>query len=406
MEKLPREDLLQHIWQYKYLLKHQLFTTKGLPIQIIRPGTLNTAQGPDFFDARIKIGDTLWAGNLEVHVCSSDWKKHKHSLDPAYDNIILHLVYIDDEVVLDKNGTPIPCLTLSNLLPNEVLTRYQKLFEAQSTIPCESLFEPIAPELQELFLERLMVERLERQCNSIEKIWLNNEKNWEACCFQLVFQQAGLGINKEPMEQLYRKIPFSLFKKYQHEPNYLQALFLGLAGLLKPNDTLLQEIYSYLTHKHNLTPLPKGLWKYSGLRPQSFPKERISQIAQLFAKVDSLLTLFLNLKQTQELAAIGALKGLGFMQGLIINVIAPLQFSHAKLMGNLPNIEKLLALLESLPAEENKVIKLFNDIGLKLCNAKESQAILELKRYYCNEKRCLQCQFSAPIFKPNTWASY
>jgi len=405
MEKLPKEELLQHIWQYKYLLKQQLFTTTGLPIQILKPGTLNTAQGPDFFDARIKIGETLWAGNLEVHVCSSDWRKHKHSLDPAYDNIILHLVYLDDEIVLDKNGMPIPCLTLNNLLPNELLVRYENLFEAQSCIPCESLFEPIAKELQTLFFERLVIERLERNCATIEKIWLKNDKNWEACCYQLVFQYAGLGINKEPMEQLFRKIPFSLFKKYQSEPNYLQALFLGLAGLIKPSENLLQEIYAYLTHKHNLSSLPKGLWKYSGLRPHSFPAERILQIAKLFAKVENLLPLFLNLKHTQEITAFGSLKGAAFTHGITINVIAPLQFSYAKLMGQTPNIEKLLALLEAIPAEDNKVIKLFQNLGLNFINSKESQAILELKKYYCNEKRCLQCQFSIPIFKPNSWVS-
>ncbi len=399
MQNLPSENLLQHIWQSKYLLKYALETTDGEAISVLRPGYLNTGQGPDFFEARIKIGETLWAGNLEIHVKSSDWRKHKHSMDAAYQNIILHVVFLHDETVYDNAGNALPTLALINLIPESLLIQYEQLMKSKTTIPCQKQFKMPEKELVNILIERLIIERLNLKHELINVLLQKNNLHWEELLIQLLFQYAGMGLNNFPMEQLVRSIPFTLIQKYRSDYLSLLAIFAGVSGLdLDKFEPSITQRFMELKKLHDLGQIEKSLWKKKGNRPASFPERRIMQIVNLLHTQPQFLKQILQANDVFTLQKLIPSKSNSFLNGIIINVIIPVKFVYGRFEGKAGQEEMVIKLLESIKEEQNSVISLYKNLGIEIENAKESQAFLHLKKYYCNQKKCLSCLFVSHIF--------
>jgi hypothetical protein len=399
MQTLPSENLLQHIWQSKYLLKYALETTDGEAISVLRPGYLNTGQGPDFFEARIKIGETLWAGNLEIHVKSSDWRKHKHSMDAAYQNIILHVVFLHDETVYDNAGNALPTLALINLIPESLLIQYEQLMKSKTTIPCQNQFKMPEKELVNILIERLIIERLNLKHELINVLLQKNNLHWEELLIQLLFQYAGMGLNNFPMEQLVRSIPFALIQKYRSDYISLLAIFAGVSGLnLDKFEPSITQRFMELKKLHDLGQIEKSLWKKKGNRPASFPERRIMQIVNLLHTQPQFLKQILQANDVFTLQKLIPSKSNSFLNGIIINVIIPVKFVYGRFEGKAGQEEMVIKLLESIKEEQNSVISLYKNLGIEIENAKESQAFLHLKKYYCNQKKCLSCLFVSHIF--------
>lgn len=399
MQNLPSENLLQHIWQSKYLLKYALETTDGEAISVLRPGYLNTGQGPDFFEARIKIGETLWAGNLEIHVKSSDWRKHKHSMDAAYQNIILHVVFLHDETVYDNAGNALPTLALINLIPESLLIQFEQLMKSKTTIPCQKQFKMPEKELVNILIERLIIERLNLKHELINVLLQKNNLHWEELLIQLLFQYAGMGLNNFPMEQLVRSIPFTLIQKYRSDYLSLLAIFAGVSGLdLDKFEPSITQRFMELKKLHDLGQIEKSLWKKKGNRPASFPERRIMQIVNLLHTQPQFLKQILQANDVFTLQKLIPSKSNSFLNGIIINVIIPVKFVYGRFEGKAGQEEMVIKLLESIKEEQNSVISLYKNLGIEIENAKESQAFLHLKKYYCNQKKCLSCLFVSHIF--------
>lgn len=404
MQKLPPENLLQYIWLGKYLLTHSLSTHCGKEVKVLKTGLLNLHQGPDFYDARLIIDGTTWAGNLEVHVKSSDWRKHKHQLDAAYQNIILHVVYLHDEEVYDILGNHIPCLELMPYIPEQLLENYDTLMKSKSKVPCQNIFIPPAQELVTIFKERLIIEKLKLKLESIEERLVANKYHWEELLIQLLFQYAGMGLNNLPMEQLIRRVPWSLIQKYRDEPPTLISLFAGVSGLgFEHFEQASESKFDELNGLLQLNIMDKSIWKHKGNRPASFPEKRISQVIDLICKEKQLLKKTIELKDLDTVKNLFGYKKSAFYDGLLINVIIPLKFAYGKIEGKFGQEEIAIQLLESLEAEEISVIKIFKEMGILIENAKDSQAFLHLKKHYCESKRCLQCTFTESLFKKDNY---
>ena len=400
MQKLPPENLLQYIWLGKYLLNHSLTTKCGKEIKVIKTGLLNSHQGPDFYDARLVIDGTTWAGNLEVHVKSSDWRKHKHQQDAAYQNIILHVVYLHDEEVYDIFGNPIPSLELKQFIPEKLLENFDVLMKSKAKIPCQNIFVLPAPELVSIFIERLIIERLKFKLALIEERLVANKFHWEELLIQLLFQYAGMGLNNLPMEQLIKSVPWGLIQKYREEPPTLLSLFAGVSGLdFNQFEEASESKFKELNNLLKLPIMDKSAWKHKGNRPASFPEKRMAQVIELICNEKQLLKKSIEVKDITSLRALlGGVKS-AFYDGLIINVIIPIKFAYGKIEGKYGQEEIAIRLLESMEAENISVIKIFKEMGIFIENAKDSQALLHLKKYYCESKKCLQCTFTEPLFK-------
>ncbi len=397
MENLPKEDLLQFIWNHKLLFKEKLFTTDGEPLEVLHPGSLNTQQGPDFFAAKIRIGQTLWVGNIEIHVLSGDWYKHKHESDLAYQNVILHVVYQNNYQVTDASALPIPTLELKPFLPTQLLENYQHLFSSKKPIPCAGLFKPIDAQLESLFHERLIVERMQLKWEKIREAFVSRHEHMEQIAYTLFLEHCGLTANKEPMLKLARTLPYALLKKLSKTIEETSTLLLYAAGLDKDLTVEEKTRACQLLNNVNVTPLHSFEWRTKGLRPISFPNRKLKVAARLIATENSLCSYFLNLlNQPKEKTQVW---GKAFFLTLCINVAAPLLFFTEQAKGNALAIEEVLDKLASLAPENNSQINVFVSLGIKPKNSLQSQALLQLKRYYCDTKQCLRCAYVVPILQ-------
>ncbi|MEM8907323.1 MAG: DUF2851 family protein, partial [Bacteroidota bacterium] len=228
-----KEDFLHYLWRLQKFDHHQLLTTTGDPIQIVKSGTYHQDAGPDFLDARIRIGDTLWAGNVEMHLYTSDWTRHRHQENRAYDNVILHVVLEEDEVILRNNGTRIPCLELRNRIPAKLSSQYWRLQQQENWIPCQTQFSEVEPLIRDLWLDRLLVERLEARTQAIEASLRENQNNWEESFYYFLARNFGLRVNTIPFELLARSLPLSILRKHQDQLQEIEALLFGQAGMLE-----------------------------------------------------------------------------------------------------------------------------------------------------------------------------
>lgn len=421
-----KEDFLYYLWRLKRFDLSYLATTEGEALQIQDFGKLNQNAGPDFLNAKIKIGETLWAGNVEMHLQASDWTRHKHTKDPAYDNVILHVVLEEDEIIFRQGGDRIPCLELKKRVPPKLSKNYQKLLQSEYWIPCQHHFFEVKDVIKNLWLDRLLVERLAEKTAIIQIRLTKNVNNWEATFYEMLARNFGLKVNAEPFELLARSLPLKIISKYKSSLFQVEALLFGQAGLLEkdfqddyPNS--LKREYEFLKKKHGLVSIPGSSWKFLRLRPPNFPTIRIAQFATLIFQSTHLFSKILeakNVKAIEELfqvqlsdywlthyvfdkAAKKRNKSLGTntIHLFIINTIVPFLFLFGKSRAEEDYKSKALQLLEELKAENNSTITKWKTLGLSPNSAYQTQALLQLKNEYCDKKKCLECAIGDGILK-------
>ena len=387
----------------------------------------NTDAGPDFFNGKIKVGETTWAGNIELHVNSSDWIKHKHQIDKVYDNVVLHVVYNNDLQILDKEGNTIPTLELKHLIEASLIKKHNKLIhQPYSEIACGRQVKAVDTFTINTWLNRLAIERLERKSSEIQSTLKRNKNNWEETFYQYLFKYFGLKVNALPFELLAQNTPLKIIEKH-HTIFSIEALLYGQAGYLGINledeyYTKLKKEYHFLKTKFDLTPLDKSIWKMLRLRPSNFPTIRISQLANLLSNQTRLFAKIIEAETAKELQNLFNIKasdywdthyqfgevvgndsskkiGIATVNNIIINVIVPFTFVYGKAKLNEQLVEKALKLLESLKTENNVIIRNWSDLGVKSSNAMESQSLIELKNNYCSQKKCLICSIGNEILQ-------
>lgn len=413
-----QEDFLHYIWQHKKMSVAHLKTTQHEALEIVSVGQHNTNSGPDFFNAQLKIADQLWAGNVEVHVKSSDWFVHNHETDQAYDNVILHVVWEHDTEIFRKNNSIVPTLELKEVVDKTVLLNYSKLLSAKDKwINCEADFAEVAPFVLESWLERLYIERLERKSETIEKLLQDSKNNWEAVLFKMLAKNFGLKVNGEAFFSMANAVDFQIIRKLQNNQTTLEALFFGLTGLLdqdiqEPYFLVLQKEYRYLKRKYNLHDTEVVPIQFFRLRPQNFPTIRLSQLATLYHLHSSLFSQIMEISSLKTIYKLFQVSTSvfwethysfgkvskpsnkkttkAFVDLLIINTIIPLKFAYARHQGKDVN-DFLLELIQQIPSEKNSIVSAFNKIKKVSHTAMQSQALIQLKTTYCDKNQCLKC---------------
>ncbi|MFZ4740507.1 MAG: DUF2851 family protein [Bacteroidales bacterium] len=422
------EEFLHYLWKFK-LLKGELLLSNGDKVEIIHQGTHNTDAGPDFFNAKLKIGDTVWAGNVEIHTKASDWYLHQHQNDMAYDTIILHVVYQNDIDVKRKNNEIIPQLEIKNAFDTNLFSKYQDFISNKNWIPCEKIFKNTNQFILKIWLERLLIERIERKTLEIKAKFISNNNNFEESFYQILAKNFGFKLNALPFELLANSLPISILAKHKNSDFQLAALFFGQAGLLNEGfkDAYPQSLYveyEFLKKKYHLNSIAGHLWKFLRLRPSNFPTIRIAQFSNLiyqskhlFSKIieaDDIQTVyqlfqvsassyFDNHYSFDESIEIKKTKFIGksTIDLLIINTIVPMLFFYASEKDDKVYQERGLRFLEQIKPENNSIIKKWISISCTVENAFQSQALLELKNNYCNHKKCLQCSIGNDLLKKN-----
>lgn len=412
------EEFIHFLWKFR-MLRPGLRTTAGEELQIIHPGEHNTDSGPDFFNARIRIAGTLWAGNVEMHVLASDWNRHRHSADPAYANTILHVVQSDDTRILQPSGTPLPTLVIGGHYPPEVLDRYEAMMQARQWIPCFNLLsETVVPDFG-FWAPSLAVERLLGKAERIRELLKQCGGDWEEVFYRWLARGFGFRINAFPFELLSASLPYRLLSRYRSSPLQVEALLFGQAGLMGStveSDYLkrLRIEYGFLRAKHRLEPMADGLWKFLRLRPSNFPTLRISQFGNLVARRESLLPFILGRPAASELQdwfdvragnfwdthftfdrlSPSCEKKLGGSSAslLVTNAVIPFLFYYGLEKDSKQYREHSVQLLESLPGEDNSDIRNWRAAGLGGRDALRTQALMQLKSNYCDRRRCLSCR--------------
>lgn len=421
-----REDFLHFLWRWRRFEMLDLRTTAGEPLEILHPGELNTHAGPDFFNARLRLSNTLWAGNVEIHRKASDWLAHRHDLDPAYDNVVLHVVFEEDQPLKRNNGTALPCLELQGRIPPKLLDKYQRLQNERAWIPCAASYASIPEIVRNNWLDRLLVERLEQKTAEIALVVEACAQHWEEAFYRILVRNFGLKVNAEPFEALARNLPLRLLSKHQDQIFQLEALLFGHSGLLaepcgEEYPKSLAREYRFLQHKYGLTPMLPGQWKFFRLRPAGFPTVRLAQLAALLHGEANLFSQVLATRNTEELEQLFTVapgeywrthfrfdkttpprdKPLGreFVHLLLINTVAPFLFHYGRVKG-LPELQdRALQVLETLPSESNQVVASWLELGQCSGSAARSQALLQLKTHYCTASRCLECAIGTAILR-------
>ena len=419
-----KEAFLHHLWNYKLLDQSLLVTYHGSPIEIIQFGKLNFHSGPDFYEAEIVIGNQLWVGSVEMHVNSSDWDLHQHSEDLAYQNVILHVVWNHDKEIDILRQRNVETLVLKDYVNKEIIFNYDLILNNNSSnFPCEKLISNLNLENVNFWLDRLLIDRLEIKSNHVLRLLEATHQNWEEVTFRLLAYNFGLKINSDGFEYWSKSFPFQVLQKCQSNPIQIPALFFGQAGFLTdPIDEymkLLKNEYDYLKHKYQLRPITNSVFKFSSLRPLNFPTLRLAQLGSIYAvekKLFSKIISFEDFKSIEnyfekipidsywethyvfgkESKRISKKISKSKIQQLIINFIIPLRFTYDLTTDQL-NAEWFIELLENLKAEQNNIVNTFREAGFKVENAKDSQTILHLKKYYCDEKKCLNCAIGTQI---------
>lgn len=419
------EEFLQYIWKLR-LFDKNLNLTSGEECQIIDVGTHNLDSGPDFFNARIKFDNTIWAGNVEIHTKSSDWFTHEHQLDKAYDNIILHVVYDDDKPIKRKNGEQIPTIELRNRFDKKLFETYNDFMTNRNWIPCEKMIKEVDRFVLNNWIDRLMVERLENKSGEIEDRLKFNGNNWEETFYQFLARNFGFKVNSAPFELLAKSLPLNYLGKHKNNKFQIEALLLGQAGLLtkKYKDEYpktLQKEYLFLQKKYKLTPIDPHLWRFMRMRPSNFPTIRLAQFADLVYRSSHLFSKIIETEFLKKLTGYFELSisdywethysfdkkskktqkkiGKNTINLIVINTVIPFLFVYGRLRNNQAIIDRALKFLDQIPGESNSILNKWNELGMSVQTAFTTQALLELKNNYCNKKKCLNCSIGNTLLK-------
>lgn len=414
------EAFLQYVWQYQ-LLEGPLKTTDGQVVCVSKVGILNHDAGPDFISCRLRIGDVNWAGNVEVHVKSSDWNQHHHSRDHAYDNVVLHVVYEHDADVAIDGKRLLPTLELKHFIPTVLWDNYEALLSPPPDlgIACAKDLSSVPPIQFHAYLERLLVERLQRKTEMVRRLLDESKGSWEHTCYWMIAHYFGGVTNSLAFELLAKATDYRLLARWKDNPQRLEALLFGQAGMLEEDfqdeyPLSLQSDYLALKSGAKLMPISSYLWRFFRLRPSAFPTLRISQFAQLLSKNPNLFSQLLDFRDVASLKSFFAVSasdywtthyqfdqssracrkttGQSFVLGLIVNAWIPLLFEYGVQHGNEKYKDLALELLSQLPPEKNHIISLWVDSGIPVKDAFQSQALIQLYNEYCKSKNCLNCR--------------
>jgi hypothetical protein len=420
-----KEDFLHYLWKFKKFDTLNLKTAQDEQITIIKTGDYLELAGPDFFNAQITIGNQKWAGNVEIHLKSSDWYVHGHEKDAAYENVILHVVWEHDTEIFSRDNNEIPVLILKDYVASEILSNYNSLVMPKSWIFCEKDIGKIDDFIIKNWQERLFFDRLERKSKFIYDLLEETNQDWEGVLFVLLAKNFGLNTNGNSFLQIAKSIPFSIVRKESFEIENLEALLLGTSGLLDDDKediyfTDLKLRYYYLLNKYQLEKRHIDSVQFFKHRPDNFPTIRLSQLANLYHKHQNLfskVTVLKSVKSVYELLNVSASvywsnhyqfdkeslrkpKSLSksFMDLIIINTIIPIQFAYSNIRGE-SIAEELIAFMNEVTPEKNAIIDKFQSFGVSAKNAFETQTLLELKNEYCNQKACLKCVLGVELLK-------
>lgn len=418
-----KEEFLQFVWQNQLFQKEALFTEEGDPIQIVKPGLPNSNAGPDFFDSRIWIGETLWAGNIEIHLKASDWNRHGHQNDPAYRNTILHVVAICDLQVLNDLGSTIPTLVLR--WPSWIENNYEMLIKSHDWISCASKLYQVDPFRIQFFLNGMVVERLKNKIDSISRVLSDTKQDWSETFYLMLARGFGLRENVLPFEMVARSLPQTILAHHHDSLFQIESLLFGQAGLL--GDELfgddyylnLRKEYQFLALKYDLKPMAGHLWKFMRMHPGNFPTLRLAQFAALIHQSHGLFAAVIEANDLDDLKQYFSLEASDYWTDhysfnkpsnhrkkifgdqifslIVINVVVPFYFMYGESQNKLFLKDRALAILEQMPPELNSAIHRWAKAGIVASNALESQALLQLQRHYCEPKRCLNCTIGHKI---------
>lgn len=384
------EKLLHYTWRHKLYPLHQLETTDGRQVDVIDAGLYNRSNaGPDFFNAKLKVNGTVWAGNVEMHIKASDWYRHGHDKDAAYDNVILHVVTDADMDVITSSGhTP---ATVVLKIPESLRNDYTQLIHEDKYPPCYSRI-PAIPALKiHSFMASLETERLERKTDDIAKRLKDSGGSWEDAYFQTLARNYGFGINGDAMEAWAKTIELNRVAHHRDDLFQVEAMFIGQASLLDRVDEKYSKEYSYLKHKFGLEPMDPLLWRYLRTRPQNFPHVRIMQLAKMYYEHRTGLSELLACKDVKAISKLLGVKGTK-LDLLVINTVIPVIFAYGKTKGKDSYCEQAFNLLEELKAEDNHIVRMWEECGLHVRSAGDSQALIQLKNEYCDKRECLRCR--------------
>ena len=412
------EQLLHYVWKHKIFPLKELKTTTGQQVEVIDTGLANTDAGPDFFNAKLKLDGVLWIGNIEIHERSSDWFKHGHHADAGYNSVILHIASEIDTEISRSNGERIPQIQL--ICPEAVRTNYKELLETDSYPPCYRIIPSLPPFTAHSWMTALQMERFEQKATLLNERLKRCQGNWEDAFFITLARNFGFGLNGDAFETWAHRLPFRAVDKHRNDLFQIEAIFFGQAGILEDSDgdgyyLRLKKEYTYLQHKFGLIPMDASLWRFLRLRPANFPHIRIAQLACLYHRAYGLLSRIMETETLQGVRDI--LKGgtseywlTHYTFGgsspsrpktlsntsldlLIINTVVTFLYAYGLHKGNRVLCARAGSFLEELKAENNYITRMWEQCGMKASNAADSQALIQLKKEYCDKKKCLYCRF-------------
>jgi len=420
------ENLYQYLWKSRMFGK-RLAGPDGTEVEVIDPGSHNMDSGPDFFNSKIRMDGAEWAGNVEIHVKASDWYRHGHDTDPAYDNVILHVVGVSDRRVRRSDGTLIPQVEIT--MPEDFFRTYAMLSSEPSGIRCASRINTLPPLAVTDWLESLSVERVQKKSEKVLTICKECGGDWEQTCFIMLARGLGFGLNSEPFEMLARSIPLKVLHHHSDNPLQLDSILFGQAGMLDSSLHIFDEYYQllcreyyFLARKYGLRPMRPGLWKYARTRPQNFPHRRIAFLSKACEGGFSLFSKILDSRSSEErMRSLFGWKLGGYWHShfsfdvdarsvadtlsqasvslLLINTVVPLLYACGSMRGDMDIAEKAVDMLSSLPAEVNTITRRWAQLGLVAENAMRSQALIHLLRDYCETRKCLYCRFGHRLLR-------
>ena len=413
------ETLLHYVWKYKLYHRETLITLSGNPVSIIDTGVYNTHAGPDFFNAKVCIGNETWAGNVEIHSYASDWTKHGHHTDKAYNSVILHVVEYSDTEVYTENGRLIPQLILQ--IPEKIKINYEYLLSRETLIPCLSRIQDV-PKLYLIdWMNALLIERLERKTGDLQKLLEEYKGDWGEVFYITLSRNFGFGINNDAFERLARNLRLKYVLKHKDSVLQVEALFFGQAGLLNEDGEdkddyyrFLKKEYDFLRQKFDLKPLESYIFKNLRIRPNNFPHIKIAQLAALIRTQESLFSKMLEQEDVQSLRNLFTselteywnthyqfgktspkrkkLIGLSAQNVILINTVVPVLFAYGKAKKQPHLQEKAIQLMETIKPESNYIVNEFAKVGICPCHAGDSQALIQLQKEYCEKKKCIFCR--------------
>lgn len=417
------EYLLHYVWKYRLFDQTNLRTTDGQALEIIDPGLHNMHAGADFFNSKIKIDNKLWAGNVEIHLSSEDWYRHKHHQDKSYNSTILHVAAETAREIFNEKGLKIPQFQLK--IPERVKQNATYLLQSDLNIPCEQELRTMGPRIIRSWLNVLTIERLERKTDDVYKHLARFNNSWDQTFYVLLTRNYGFGLNSNEFERLALSLQYNIVQKHSNNIFQVEALMFGQAGMLE-NEFIsdeyylrLKKEYNFLRHKYQLKPLDEFIFKKMRIRPGSFPQVRIAQLAALFVKSGRLFSKVLEIEDYKQLRlyfqsevseywktrysfgkeSTQSKKFLGdaSLNTIIINTVVPILFAYGKKNDLEKYCERAITILESIKPERNSIVSQFKHAGIHAENAYDTQAMIQLKKEYCDKRKCLYCKIGYKI---------